>query len=108
MRVEDFLEICDVICDVNTSVMIKAMKAVPLIFTKLCNNSVITGKFPTCCKTAKITIIPKKGDTCILDNLRPISILSLIGKILEKYVKKIIVQFFEENELFYNLFIIFL
>lgn len=56
------------ISEINTKIMLDAMKAVPLLFTKLCNCSLITGKFPTSCKTAKISIIPKKGDTRKLHN----------------------------------------
>lgn len=38
-----------------------------------------------------------------LENLQLISIMSIIGKILEKFVKNHLVDFFESNELFYNL-----
>lgn len=111
MKVDDFLKIVSElkpskpsgIPDINTMAIIESMKAIPLLFIKLCNLSLISGKFPTSCKCAKITVIPKKGDTQCLDNLRLISILSIIGKILEKYVKNLVVQFFEENDLFYSL-----
>lgn len=111
MKVDDFLKIVSElkpskpsgIPDINTRVIIESMKAIPLLFTKLCNLSLTLGKFPTTCKRAKITILPKKGDIHCLDNLRPISILSIIGKILEKYVKNWLVRFFEENGLFYSL-----
>lgn len=43
---------------------------------------------------ARIKVTPKKVDCRLMDNLRPISILSVIGKILEKKVKRDLVVFF--------------
>lgn len=74
--------------DLNSRLIIDAMKGIPSIFVKICNKSLQSGVFPTSCKTARITVIPKKGDTRYLDNLRPISILSILGKVIEKFVKK--------------------
>lgn len=111
MSVADFVSIASElktnkpsgILDFSATSVIDSMFALPELYTKLCNYSLIEGKFPTSCKTARISIIPKKGDSHCLDNLRPISILSIIGKILEKFVKNIIVNYFEENDLFYHL-----
>lgn len=89
--------------DLNSKIIIDAMCALPELFTKLCNSSLINGKFPTACKLARISIIPKKGDPRCMDNLRPISILSILGKIIEKFVKNTIVQYLEENDIFYHL-----
>lgn len=52
---------------------------------------------------ARVKVIPKKGDVRVLDNLRPISILSIIGKILEKKVKEDLVNYFETKGLYYDL-----
>lgn len=79
------------------------MRAIPEIFVKLCNRSLSTGIFPSHCKIARIKVIPKKGDLQKVDDLRPISILSVIGKILEKRVKSDLVNFFESNYMFYDL-----
>lgn len=72
--------------NVDTKLIIDGMKGVPEVFLKVCNKSLESGIFPTSCKEARISVIPKKGDTRLLDNLRPISILSILGKVLEKYV----------------------
>lgn len=74
--------------DVSTRLLFDAIRAVPRIFVELCNRSLETGVFPQHCKVARIKAIPKKGDLRLVDNLRPISILSIIGKILEKRVKR--------------------
>lgn len=89
--------------DITTDLLFDAIRSKPDIFVKLCNRSLETGVFPEHCKVARIKIIPKKGDLRVLDNLRPISILSLIGKILEKRVKDDLVKHFENNNLFYDL-----
>lgn len=76
------------ILDLNSTIIIDSMYALPELYTKMCNCSLIDGKFPTESKLARISIIPKKGDPRCMHNLRPISILSILGKIIEKYVKK--------------------
>lgn len=91
------------ITDINSSVFIDSMFAIPNVYTKLCNYSLSSGKFPSECKLARISIIPKKGDTSCMDNLRPISILSILGKVIEKFVKKVVVEYFEANDMFYKL-----
>lgn len=89
--------------DIATSVLFDAIGAVPEVFVTSCNRSLETGVFPGHCKVARIKVIPKKGDTRVIDNLRPISILSTIGKILEKQFKKDLVHYFESNSLIYDL-----
>lgn len=72
----------------NSRLLILAMKTRPDIFVEICNKSFLLGIFPDDCKRARISIIPKKkGDKRVLDNLRPISLLCLLGKIMEKHVK---------------------
>lgn len=79
------------------------MKAIPNIFVCICNCSLATGKFPLACKTDRLTFIPKKEMFVILIILiRPISILPILGKILEKHVKGEIIVHFEKYGLFYE------
>lgn len=95
MSVNEFLKIVDELSyakssgvdDLNSKLIIDAMRGVQDVFVKICNKSLQSGIFPTSCKTARITVIPKKGDIRCLDNLRPISILSILGKIIEKHIK---------------------
>jgi len=51
------------------------------------NTSLETGNVPDNLKVAKIVPVYKKGDPLSLDNYRPIAILPVISKILEKIVK---------------------
>lgn len=48
--------------------------------------SLKTKRLPRQWKIRQVTPIPKKGNCTMLDNLRPISITNLVGKVLEKYV----------------------
>ncbi len=55
--------------------------------------------FPELYKTAIIKLIPKQGtDHSSPINYRPISLLEVTGKILEKIINKRIRQFLEEHE----------
>lgn len=54
--------------------------------TYLVNWSLNTGIFPDELKTAKIVPLYKKGNQSCVENYRPISMLSVISKILEKVV----------------------
>ncbi|KAG0424356.1 hypothetical protein HPB47_028435 [Ixodes persulcatus] len=51
-------------------------------------------------KTAKVVMIPKPGTKPQLDALRPISLTSCVGKIMEHVVLRRISDFMERNQLF--------
>src|SRR5215813_13010952 len=53
-------------------------------------------------KTAKVVPVYKSGDRLDSSNYRPISLLPAISKLLEKTINKRIVDFFEDNKLFYE------
>ena len=58
--------------------------------TKLFNLSIQNCTFPELWKHARIVPIPKKGDLSLPENYRPISILSLLSKLLERHIHQII------------------
>ena len=66
--------------------------------TNIINFSLETGQIPELWKTALITPIPKKDNPTIMD-LRPISILPTASKILEKVIKKQLVEYVEHNKI---------
>ena len=61
-----------------------------------------TGNFPSSLKIAKVTPIHKSGDKNQLSNFRPISILPLLSKIIEKLVFKQVLNFLEKYNLLHN------
>ena len=69
----------------------------------LINESFCTGIFPDKLKIAKVIAIHKKGSTDNPSNYRPISLLSVFGKIFEKLMHKRLYNFLEINEIIYPL-----
>ena len=69
----------------------------PLIL--LFNKSLQSGVFPQTWKQALVTAIYKKGDKNLPSNYRPISLLSCIGKVLEKCVFIQLYSFLSQNNL---------
>ena len=70
--------------------------------TIIINQSFSQGIFPDKLKLAKVLPFYKKGDECIFDNYRPISILPAISKIFEKIMFEQIHTYFSANKLYYN------
>jgi hypothetical protein len=62
----------------------------------LINETLLNGTFPEVLKTAKVIPIFKKGDKQNLNNYRPISLLPVLSKVLEKIINKQITE--ELNE----------
>lgn len=56
------------------------------VLTYICNLSLTNGIVPCEWKKAKVTPIHKGGDKDDLNNFRPISVLPIISKILERFV----------------------
>ena len=54
--------------------------------TAIFNQSICEGKFPTEWKKGHITPVPKSHDHSFVENFRPISILSILSKELERIV----------------------
>ena len=91
------------------SIPIKLLKLIPdLILIPLCtiiNQSFVTGKYPDALKISKVIPIHKSGATCNLNNYRPISLLSIFDKIMEKVMHKRLYDFLQKhNILFQNQF----
>ncbi|KAM7306823.1 hypothetical protein ISCGN_010482 [Ixodes scapularis] len=68
--------------------------------TKYINECWRQGQLPRQGKTAKVVLIPKPGKKPQLDALRPISLTSCVGKIMEHVVLRRINDFMERNQLF--------
>ena len=65
------------------------------------NHAISMGYFPERFKTAILTMIPKPNkDSTKPENYRPISLLEVPGKIMEKLLKERLVRFLENNNKF--------
>ena len=70
---------------------------------QLCNLSIITSSFPDCCKTAKLKPLFKgKGSKTNPKNYRPISLLPLISKIMERVIYDQTELFLSQNNVLYR------
>lgn len=78
----------------------KEILAPPL--TRLINICFQSGKYPDVLKIQKITPIFKNGEKTKLENYRPISVLPIFNKIIEKIIFERIYNFLESENFFYN------
>ena len=67
--------------------------------TAIFNRSISTGIFPRDWKVAKVTPIHKDGDKSDMDNYRPISVISIIAKIMEKLVHSQLYSYLERFDI---------
>ena len=77
-----------------------AILAKPL--TKIYNASLQSGIVPDLWKLGNIIALFRKGDKSDPGNYRPVSLTSVVGKLMEKIVRKVIVGHMIQNKLFSN------
>ena len=83
--------------------IIKALKdSLIKPLTLIINQILNTGVFPSQLKIAKVIPIFKKDDNKIFNNYRPISLLPVLSKVVEKVICSQINNFFITNNLFYD------
>lgn len=70
--------------------------------THICNQSIKTSHFPRKWKEAKVTPLHKGGPKDDLNNYRPISILPVISKLLEKHVHDALMAFLTKFQLLHK------
>ena len=69
---------------ISVKLLKKLSPALINLLTLLINQSFVTGIFPNKLKIAKVLPLFKKDDYAIMDNYRPISLLTSISKLFEK------------------------
>ena len=74
------------------------MKPLSLII----NQSLITRISPERLKRAKVLPLFKKGDETLIENCRPVYLLTPISKVFEKVVFIQLSKYFQDNGLFYE------
>ena len=67
--------------------------------TQLCNLSIKLNSFPRSCKIAKVKPLFKKGSKTDPQNYRPISLLPLLSKIIERIVHDQTEEFLSKNKI---------
>ena len=72
--------------DVISAQMLKGTAhSIASSLTKLFNISIRQGRFPECWKTSSVVPIPKSANPSEATNYRPISLLSVVSKMLERH-----------------------
>jgi len=69
----------------------------------IANSSLKSGIMSDSWRIGQITALFKKGDTKLASNYRPVSLTSIICKIMKKLIKKKIVDHFNRHNLFSNI-----
>ena len=88
-------------CDGLPARFIKAYPAeMGTLVTTLINQSILSGKFPDLWKYAIVIPVQKSKNNFALTNFRPISVLPVFSKILERVVHDQLVSYFLKNDLF--------
>ena len=85
--------LCDTGPDEISSVMLKRC-SMPICGRLACifNASWSSGTVPSEWKVSRVTPIHKKRDTSLVKNYRPISLLSLVGKLQERLVHEVLLE----------------
>lgn len=92
-------------CNINDlpiTVLKRVAHVISPTLSHLVNNSISSGVFPDCLKMCKVVPIFKGGDALSPSNYRPISILHIFSKMLEKLIHEQIYSYLETNNIFSN------
>ena len=105
-------EIIDIIHSIKntssgpSSIPLKMLLIIPdliiLPLAHIINMSLLTGVYPDLLKIAKVIPIHKGGSTQDINNYRPISLLSIFDKIIEKLIHKRLYNFLESQNILYS------
>ena len=83
-----------------SNTLLKVIKAnISQSLTTVINQMVTTGIFPDAFKLSKVIPLYKKGDSSLLVNYRPISVLPTISKIFEKVIHEQLYEYFDKYTL---------
>jgi len=85
--------------DIPENVVKQCVQLIKGPLAHICNLSLKTGVFPDIWKTAKVKPLYKKGDKYDMKNYRPISIIPVFAKLLERVMYNRIISFLYENKI---------
>ena len=89
--------------DINVRVLKLVASVLCEPLTRLFNLSLEKGCFPSKWKIARVTPLHKDGVRDNRDNYRPISVLSVLSKLLEKHVARSFMDYLLQNGLLYEM-----
>ena len=104
LEVEDIIKEfgSDKASDISVSILKLCATKLSSHLANFFNTFMSLGIFPDILKVGKITPVFKKGNSQLLTNYRPISMLPIFGKIFEKVIYKRIYSFLTTNNVIYD------
>ena len=87
--------------DIDSSIIKLAKNELVPAITHIVNLSITSGKFPQQWKQAKVIPLHKKDSQFLPENYRPVALLCVLSKILEKAVAQQVVAYLENNSIFH-------
>ena len=88
--------------DIGYRFVIDSLPVTSFYLTVCVNTSIVTGEYPSVWQHALVTPVFKSGDPDEITNYRPISILPVLSKIIEKVVANQLVEYLEINNFLSN------
>ena len=85
--------------DTGYKFVIDSLPVTSFYLTVCVNTSIVTGEYPSVWQHALVTPTFKSGDPDEITNYRPISILPVLSKIIEKVVANQLMEYLETNNL---------
>ena len=82
--------------DISARMLKETALSITPAVTQLFNISVRLRVIPEEWKTARVTLIPKSRDHSTPENYRPISLLSVLSKLLEMHIRNLLIVHLEE------------
>ena len=83
---------------ISAKVLRAAASAIAPSLTEIFNMSIVSNRFPSDWKTARVIPLFKNGQRSVLDNYRPISILPVVSKIMERLLYNQISDYFTKKQ----------
>lgn len=87
---------------ISSKIYLAAFKVLGEQLGFIFNLSIKTNQIPKAWKRGIITPIPKKGDCRELNNIRPITLTHICGKLLEKIIAAKLINHCESNDIYCN------
>ena len=88
--------------DLKSSMIKHIKESITVPHVHIYNRSFVTGIFPSELKIANVVPIYKSGDEMVFSNYRPVSVLPVFSKLLERLVYNCLISHINYNNLLYE------
>ena len=88
--------------DVDAGHLKAAYQFIKIPLLHICNQSFLQGIFPSDLKIARVIPLFKAGDSMKVNNYRPVSILPVLSKVLERLMYNRLINFLNKHKILYE------